>query len=249
MQSMVTRNYKWIAIYTANLAVRLIHPSDVLQILLHTNVPSVKTFLNGKIQQLQSFNKNMNNIEKTTETINEEIKFDVDIQEPTETNLDSYELKEESDCEEIGPELSTYTEEESTESTESNTILNNLEQYKNIPKSHYMYIVLNPETFENTRQVKIGRATNISKLVRCYTRYDYCKLVFYRDCKSFSKSVLSERNVFDKLKKYRKNHINEYFVIPPDGNLQNFIDVINQCVDFLLDVKEDGVTWYIPQGF
>ena len=73
--------------------------------------------------------------------------------------------------------------------------------------------------------------------------------MFYRDCKSFSKSVLSERNVFDKLEKYRKNHINEYFLIPPSGNLQNFIDVINQCVDFLLDVKEDGVTWYIPQGF
>jgi hypothetical protein len=149
--------------------VKLIHPSDVLQILLHTNVPSVKTFLNGKIQQLQSDNDNILNIEKITETNNEEIKSDVNIQELTETNLDSYELKEEPDNEEIGPELSTYTEEESInsiESTESNTILNNLEQYKNIPKSHYMYIVLNPETFKNTRQVKIGRAANIRKLVR-----------------------------------------------------------------------------------
>ena len=81
----------------------------------------------------------------------------------------------------------------------------------------------------------------------CYRRLTQkCELVFYRKCQDKADAVLAERLVFRKLNKYRVNHINEQFTIPPDGCVHDFINTINQCVDFIDGGTDSGVLVHMP---
>ena len=119
---------------------------------------------------------------------------------------------------------------------------------KNIPKSSYIYIFINVDTFASSNEVKIGRASDLQKLVVCYRRLTQkCELVFYRKCQDKADAVLAERLVFRKLKNHRVNHINEQFTIPPDGCMHDFINTINQCVDFIGGDTNQGVLVHMPR--
>ena len=118
---------------------------------------------------------------------------------------------------------------------------------KHIPDGHYIYIFVIIANFNQYREVKIGRTSNLYKLIQCYRRLTQkCELVFYRDCKDKDDVILIERLVFRKLKHHRVNHINEQFILPPQSDIKDFIYIINQCIDFTIDTKETGMMLYSP---
>lgn len=112
---------------------------------------------------------------------------------------------------------------------------------------HYMYIFINIDTFNSVREIKIGRTSNLHKLINMYKRLTHrSELVFYRDCKTRACVVLAERVVFFKLDEYRVHLVHEQFRIPINGSMKNFINQINDSVNYLLNEKNTGVVNFLP---
>lgn len=113
-----------------------------------------------------------------------------------------------------------------------------------IEDKNVIYILSTPES-EKTREYAIGKTTDINKRLDDYNHnklHDF-SLVYCKPCGCIKIMDIMESLVLTKLGKYRCKADRDVFLLPETHTINTFISVIEECVNFFKDVKEEDVVY------
>ena len=100
-------------------------------------------------------------------------------------------------------------------------------------KERNVVYILTTELMKKEGRYIMGKAVNLTNRLSTYNKSDEHEVIFYISCDDEDKMNLVENLVFQKLKDFREQANRERFILPSDKNIEYFIDIIRNCVDFV----------------
>ena len=95
-----------------------------------------------------------------------------------------------------------------------------------------VYILTTPSLKENRRYI-LGKAKNLTNRLSTYNKTDEHEVIFYQECNDEETMSTLENVVFKKLTEYREQANRERFILPKEKDIEYFIQIIKDCLDFL----------------
>ena len=95
-----------------------------------------------------------------------------------------------------------------------------------------VYILTTPSLKENRRYI-LGKAKNLTNRLSTYNKTDEHEVIFYQECNDEETMSTLENVVFKKLTEYREQANRERFILPKEKDIEYFIKIIKDCLDFL----------------
>jgi hypothetical protein len=95
-----------------------------------------------------------------------------------------------------------------------------------------VYILTTP-SLQKDRRFIIGKAKNLTSRLSTYNKTDEHEVIFYQECDQEDTMDILERLVLKKLDKYKEQANRERFILPNDKNIDYFIEIIKNSLEFL----------------
>jgi hypothetical protein len=106
------------------------------------------------------------------------------------------------------------------------------QQRKSYPQNNVIYM-LTTEDHRKNRLYIIGKAINLKNRLSSYNKTAEHEVVYYKQCNNSEQMTTIEYMVLSKLDKYREKANRDRFILPLENDKSLFINVIDNCVDFL----------------
>lgn len=100
------------------------------------------------------------------------------------------------------------------------------------PEKNVIYLLTTDDHMKRRTYI-IGKAKNLMCRLATYNKTCDHKVVYYKECKTEEDMALVETLVLSKLKDYKEQANRDRFILPEQSNIQLFISVINECIDFV----------------
>tara|TARA_Y100000389_G_C17439656_1_gene507759 strand:- start:466 stop:1182 length:717 start_codon:yes stop_codon:yes gene_type:complete len=100
-------------------------------------------------------------------------------------------------------------------------------------KERNVIYILTTELMKKERRYIMGKAVNLTNRLSTYNKSDEHEVIFYISCDDEDRMNVVENLVFQKLKEFREQANRERFILPIDKNIEYFIDILKNCVDFV----------------
>jgi hypothetical protein len=101
-----------------------------------------------------------------------------------------------------------------------------------IKEKNVIYI-LTTNSLQKERRYIFGKAHDLTNRLSTYNKSDEHKIVYYASCLDEDAMSVAETLVFQKLKIYREQANRERFILPKDKEIQMFVNIVKECVDFV----------------
>jgi len=93
--------------------------------------------------------------------------------------------------------------------------------------------ILTTANMKKERRYILGKATNLTPRISTYNKSDEHEVVYYQECPDEDKMGIIETLIFSKLQEYREQANRERFLLPDDREIDLFVDVIKECIQFV----------------
>jgi hypothetical protein len=80
--------------------------------------------------------------------------------------------------------------------------------------------------------------TNLTNRVSMYNKTDEHEVVYYQEFIDEDSMGIIETLVFKKLQSYREQANRERFILPEDKDIKYFVDIIKECINFILSISK-----------
>ena len=100
------------------------------------------------------------------------------------------------------------------------------------PEKNVIYLLTTEDHLKRHTYI-IGKAKNLTTRLGTYNKTCDHKVVYYKECKSEDDMDIAETMVLVKLQDYKEQANRDRVILPEDKDVSFFIEVINNCIDFL----------------
>ncbi len=105
---------------------------------------------------------------------------------------------------------------------------------KNYPYKNVIYILTTKDNKKNRIYI-IGKAISLKNRLSVYNKTAEHEVVYYKSCNNEENMNLIEVMVLNKLKIYKERANRDRFILPLEKNISSFINIINECVYFIIE--------------
>jgi hypothetical protein len=107
-----------------------------------------------------------------------------------------------------------------------------------IKEPNVIYILTTTPLKEGRRYI-FGKSKNLTTRLSTYNKTDEHEVIYYQACGSEGNMDTIEKMVLNRLEKYREVENRDRFILPEDKDIEFFINVIKQNVEFILNQNEN----------
>jgi hypothetical protein len=109
-------------------------------------------------------------------------------------------------------------------------------------KEKNLIYILTTEYNKNKRIYLIGKCQNLTNRLNTYNRSCEHEVIYYKECLTIENMNLIEQIVLYKLKEYKEKSNRDRFILPESKNILYFINIINECVNFINnDINDNNI--------
>jgi len=101
-----------------------------------------------------------------------------------------------------------------------------------IKTKNVIYLVTSTDN-KNKRIYIVGKSINLSKRMSVYNKTTEHEIIYYRSCETEEDMNVAEFLVLNKMKNYKEQMNRDRFILPIDKDIQFFINLINESIDFI----------------